>query len=57
MEVCWNFDYSISLETLERFYKKAKRGQWDSDEYLVQRFLTYRGQHGLHNYAGKVLAR
>jgi len=34
MEVCWNFDYSISLDSLERLYKKAKRGQWDSDQYL-----------------------
>lgn len=34
MEVCWNFDYSISLDSLERLYRKAKRGQWDSDQYL-----------------------
>lgn len=31
MEICWNFDYAISVDKLENLYSKAKRLQWDAE--------------------------
>ena len=31
MEVCWQFDYEISIDKLQNLYSKAKRTQWDAE--------------------------
>jgi hypothetical protein len=32
MEICWQFDYDISIEKLRTLYSKSKRMQWDSEQ-------------------------
>ena len=32
MEVCWQFDYEISIEKLRNLYSKAKQAQWDAEQ-------------------------
>lgn len=34
MEICWQFEYAIRHEKLERLYRRAKRAQWDAEEAL-----------------------
>ena len=31
MEICWQFDYEIEIETLRNLYTKAKQHQWDAE--------------------------
>ena len=34
MEICWQFDYDISLEKLGNLYSKAKKSQWDAEQQI-----------------------
>jgi hypothetical protein len=34
MEIAWQFDYAIDLDTLKNLYSKAKQRQWNADEAL-----------------------
>lgn len=33
-KMCWNFDYTISVDKLENLYRKAVKRQWDASERL-----------------------
>lgn len=33
-KMCWNFDYTISVDKLENLYRKAVKRQWDGDAQL-----------------------
>ena len=34
MEICWQFDYDIDNEQLKNLYSRAKKAQWDAEDYV-----------------------